>query len=432
MTRSKRTVVEVESVDPNKYKKRVKEKDAIDKLSHVELSNEQITLKDDIIKFCENGIKEYKEGDKPRVFIIRGGAGTGKSVVLNSLFNDIQQISKNGDKEVLKDTRNYLLVNHPEMIRLYHRVIKSFEWINKSEIERPTSYINGFNKTHKGLNDIVIIDEAHLLATCKNAYKRFLGDNHLSEVIKTCKVIIIVYDEEQTLRTDQYWGGIKGSTSLNDILEGNVELVKEYTLREQWRMQGKGSLEVYEWIKRMCFDNEVYPYPKECIDVGDDGKTFEFKVFDNCQEMYDKIKEKDEIYGQCRMLSTYDQPYRLQGKWYVHGSGGFKLMWDKFTPGAMIPWSERRDTIDEVGSVYTIQGLDVNYAGVIIGPSVRVESDGQLQIDVSKYEDKAGTSARGDMKRGSRLHQLAVEKMIRNSLYVLLTRPVRGLYVCFI
>lgn len=53
-------------------------------------------------------------------------------------------------------------------------------------------------------------------------------------------------------------------------------------------------------------------------------------------------------------------------------AGQLKLPWDKinFTDR---PWAERPETIQEVGSIYTIQGFDLNYAGVILGPSIKYD-----------------------------------------------------------
>lgn len=436
---NKRTIT-IESVEPRKYiknefnnQKNEFEQDSIDKLSNVILSDEQMIIKDDIIKYVKESIKNYKQGDKPRVYVIKGEAGTGKSVILNNLFNEIQKISKDNDNnkfddKILKNSKNYLIVNHPEMIRLYHRIAKSFEYLNKKDIERPTSYINQFKKDkRKELNDLVIIDEAHLLLTCKNAYKKFFDDNQLIEIMKTCKVIIIVYDDRQTLRTDQYWEeGNKDGSSLEEILKKYSLNFKIIELKQQFRMKLKddNNIEILEWIKNLCFNYKIKPIPKERLN----SSNFEFKIFKNCQEMYQRIIEKNEKYGQCRILSTYDYPYKISGnkEWYVNGSGGFKLRWDKFTPGHLVPWSERDYTIKEVGSVYTIQGFDLNYVGVIIGPSIKINWDkNEISIDINKFQDKAGSVNKINISDRER----AVKRIIMNSLYVLLTRGVRGLYV---
>ena len=430
---SNKRTIKIDSVEPRKYVKKEEgsgQPDSIDKLSNVTLSDEQVFLKDDIIRFVKESIRNYREGGLPRVYVIKGGAGTGKSVVLNNLFNEIQKLNRKLGDEDLKGTKNYLVVNHPEMIRLYHRIARSFDYLSKRDIERPTSYINQFEKEKKkkaGLNDLVIVDEAHLLATCKNAYKKFYGENHLTEILKTCKVVVVVYDDRQTLRTDQFWAEHSPQgCSLEQVLQEHSREHKEYELQEQFRMNVNNSrqdnTDVLEWVKRVCFQRRVQPVPPERLDG-----EFEFKVFHNCQEMYERVRTKNAQYGQCRILSTYDYPYRISGdkEWYVTGRGGFKLRWDKFTPGHHVPWSEREYTIDEVGSVYTIQGFDLNYVGVIIGPSLSVDwAADTVNVNTDVYEDRAGTVRRDGLDR-----EQAVEQIVLNSLYVLLTRGVRGLYV---
>ena len=46
-------------------------------------------------------------------------------------------------------------------------------------------------------------------------------------------------------------------------------------------------------------------------------------------------------------------------------------------------WAEQGHTLGECGSIYTIQGFDLNYAGVIIGPSI-CWREGRLAFDPSK------------------------------------------------
>ncbi|GMF56815.1 unnamed protein product [[Candida] boidinii] len=124
---NKKVKVEISSDDE------LYDKNAIERLSKVELTKDQIELKSRIFKFIRGNLKIInQQGDGHSSFIIQGDPGTGKSVILNSLFNDIQRISKSmisqgdGDKEdILVGTNNYLLVNHPEMLKLYRRVCRS-------------------------------------------------------------------------------------------------------------------------------------------------------------------------------------------------------------------------------------------------------------------------------------------------------------------
>ncbi|GMG26089.1 unnamed protein product [Ambrosiozyma monospora] len=401
-------------------------KSAVDKLSNIELSEEQLLLKDKILGFVRNQLHTYKKGDKSSLFVIQGDAGTGKSVILNALFNEIQRIAKKGDdSDVLYGKQNYLVVNHPEMLKLYHRIAASFDHLAKKDLERPTSLINRLNKEKKTC-DVVIVDEAHLLATSKNGFKRFFGDNHLEELMKLAKVLIIVYDDKQSLRMDQYWSSDgKNGSSLDSYLT-QAKYFDIYNLQQQFRVAA--NQDVQDWIYEISTSKKILPLPTQDLvkRMSGDDDAFEFKIWDDCLEMYQCLQEKDKEYGQCRMLSTYDFPYRIGNKdWFVT-CGDFKLRWDRFAPTNRKPWSERPDTIEEVGSVYTIQGFDLNYAGVILGRSIAYdEKTDSIKILPEYYDDHAGFTRRKNIVSADSVK----EKIILNSINVLLTRGVRGLYI---
>lgn len=418
------------------------DKNAIERLSKVELTKDQIELKSRIFKFIRGNLKIInQQGNGHSSFIIQGDPGTGKSVILNSLFNDIQRISKSmisqGDKEdILVGTNNYLLVNHPEMLKLYRRVCRSYPYIKMKELERPTSLINKFGKL-KTRADIVIIDEAHLLATNKDGYKRFYCNNHLEEIMKVSKITVIVYDDRQSLRMGNYWshGGVNGD-SIERILSNTVN--KEYGyLNNQFRI--KCEKDVLEWINEITTSKKINSLPRLDLnkrEMGDEN-AFEFKIWDNAGEMYQYILNKDSKYGKCRIISTYDFPYKLNnGKkdlnkdWYVScgdkDPSGFRLRWDRYIPEIQLPWSERPDTIEEVGSVYTVQGFDLNYAAVILGPCIGYDPITEsITVDPKLYEDSAGFKKCGNITQPDSVK----ERIILNSINVLLTRGVSGLSI---
>ena len=88
-------------------------------------------------------------------------------------------------------------------------------------------------------------------------------------------------------------------------------------------------------------------------------------------------------------------------------------------------WAEMDHTIDEVGSTFTIQGFDLNFAGVIVGPSVKFR-DGRVVFDPTESANKGATQKR-TLLDGTKVHM--GEHLIRNELNVLLTRGVNGLYI---
>lgn len=403
---------------------------ATDKLSHVKLSKEQTQLKQRILEFTRDQLGKYNGGNHPAMFVIQGDAGTGKSVILNSLFNEIQRLAslkQNGDgegKDVLQGTKNFLVVNHPEMLKLYLRISKSFKYISRSSLERPTSLINALTKQNSKA-DIVIIDEAHLLATSKDAFKRFYGENHLQELMSLAKILIVVYDEKQTLRMGCYWDeDTKNGATLKSYYDQVPPDRKDwYRLKQQFRVAA--SKDVLDWIEGISTKGIIPKFPQSCN--SDDADSFDFKIWNDCGAMYEALKELDAKYGQCRLLATYDFPYRLDGKdYFVTCGDNFNVRWDRYAPREILPWSERKDTIDEVGSVYTIQGFDLNYAGVILGRSVGYDAANDcIKLNPSLYDDHAGFTRKKNIKDIDNVK----EKIIMNSINVLLTRGVKGLYV---
>ena len=90
-------------------------------------------------------------------------------------------------------------------------------------------------------------------------------------------------------------------------------------------------------------------------------------------------------------------------------------------------WAEREDSLDEVGSIFTIQGFDLDYAGVILGPSVRYDpGSGRIWFEEGKraWDKMKGYRTLSD---GSRVN--VTNTISQNELRVLLTRGTRGLYL---
>ncbi|WP_010632612.1 DUF2075 domain-containing protein [Sporolactobacillus vineae] len=369
------------------------------------LSPEQSALKEKVIRFC----REHVRAGSPALFVIRGRAGTGKSVVLSAVFNEIQHLSRSGaPDDPVSHTDNRLIVNHAEMFKLYRELSEDLPDVRKKDIDRPTPFINRLDRNHQTA-DIVLIDEAHLLLTKRDSYNRFNQENQLLEIIRRSRVVILVFDDRQVLKMKSYWN----EAALQRFIAQYP--CEEYRLTRQFRIHAEP--DVSEWISGFVH-KKLLPLPKK--------QRFDFRIFEDAGEMYHLIKEKNSACGLSRMIATYDYPYKLDGQDHFIHEKNFTLRWDRSKPNERKPWAERPESIDEVGSVYTIQGFDLNFAGVILGPSVVYdESCDQIAIDTKKYEDQAAFTRRDDVP-----HPEAVkEQIILNSINVLLTRGMRGLYI---
>lgn len=371
-----------------------------------ELSESQIELKENILDFCKRNINS----DKPSVYFIKGEAGTGKSVVLSSTFNAIQDLSYTKDSNDLQGTENYLLVNHEEMIKTYKAISDSLPNLKKKNFMKPTSFITASNNG-KIKPDITLIDEAHLLLSSEDAFNGYKGINHLNDIIHNSKVTIIVFDEKQFLKLKSYWT----EELFNEITQNaNVET---FELTDQFRIQADAS--VVDWIDNFV-ERKVTSIPKS---TGD----YELKIFDDAGKMFEAIEEKNDQYNLSRIVATFDYEHKKDGGDYYVDEIGFKGLWN--TTNDKRTWAERSETIKEVGSIYTVQGFDLNYVGVILGPSVSYnEKTEQLEIISKNYKDKGAFQ---DFKNKSveYIVEDTKEQIILNSINVLMKRGVKGLYI---
>lgn len=382
----------------------IRNKDIYKLSPYTELSEEQLLVKEKIIDYTRENILK----DKKKVFIVQGEAGTGKSVVVSSLFNTIQDYRKDKTSS-LYNTNNYLLVNHGEMIKTYETIAESLPNLTKNRILKPTTFINQMEKKEETA-DVVIVDEAHLLLTQKDAFNNFNFDNHLNEIIKRSKVTVIIFDPKQVLKLKSYWD----YDALEDIKQNYDADI--YELSDQFRMLS--SYELNNWINNFI-DKKIIELPKP------DG-TYDFEIMESSEAIKNKINEKNATKGLSRIVSTFDYEHKKDGGTYYVDEEGLNMPWN--TTDSSYTWAERPDTVHEVGSIYTVQGFDLNYVGVIIGPSIDYDyTSNQLIIRTDKYKDRGGFTGKGDMN--DREVEAAKEKIILNSLNVLLKRGVHGLYI---
>lgn len=367
-----------------------------------ELTITQLELKNKILEVCENHI----DNDETFVFMIKGEAGVGKSVVLSSVFNSIQERAANKSSNLYK-TKNHLLVNHSEMLKTYKNIAANVKFLKKNNFDKPTSFINK-QKNAAEKADIVLVDEAHLLLSRADAFNGFNENNQLEEIIKHSKVVIVVYDDKQVLKLKSYWD----EERLKKIVSG-YQREEPYVLRDQFRMNA--GEDVIDWI-----DNFV---KKRILELPKD-ENYDFQIFDSAKEMHEAIVEKNEEYGLSRVVSTFDYEHKKDGQQYYIKEDRLEIPWN--STDSKNTWAEKPETIKEAGSIYTIQGFDLNYVGVILGPSVTYdEQDDFLKIVTKKYSDTEAFRGKDGIEDVER----AKEQIILNSINVLMKRGIKGLYI---
>lgn len=381
---------------------------AVDKISPLlPLTTEQSELVERLLAFATTHIQT----DGPAVFTIYGDAGTGKSVVLAHLFNQLQTLARTHPTNPLTGTENYFLVNHPEILKVYREIAGQQPHLFKKDFQRPTSLINQINQGKRHA-DVLVIDEAHLLLSQADHYNNFYGTNQLTSLMATARVIIVVFDETQVLRMKSYWTESRLEHLLASVPHNS------YRLTHQFRMQA--SDELVSWINDFTHQR-LHPLPAT------DGTRYDLRVFNDAELMRQAIVQRNREVGLSRIVSTSGYPSTLDGGKHFITEGRFHLPWDQYNY-TNTPWAELPQTIDEVGSIYTCQGFDLNYVGLILGPPITLDEHQHLQIRLDRYTDVEAFKRRDDLTDPQKLTQIK-QQLVLNSINVLMKRGVKGLYI---
>ena len=384
------------------------------------LTEEQIEAKNTIINKIIASISKGQEGT---LILVKGEAGAGKTVLMSSLVDDLLNSE---DISFIKDN-NYinLVVNHNNQLSVYKEIERKLNWNSGSTLEvamKPTQFLNALRKERIKAG-VVIVDEGHLLLTAKN--QAYLGGNHLNDLLAQSKVVVLVYDDKQIMNKSQIW---TDNTFFELEHEANLEgnLIE---LRNQMRI--KANPETVNWIRSIIDDCEIKKLTKD--------KQYDIRLFDSPLELQKaiKLKNKDQKLGISRLVATYDWPFVEEkkkvekikdSKWFVE-IDDWKAPWNQqlkpTKEEAKFSWIEQSQTINEIGSTFTVQGFDLNYVGVIIGPSVKY-GNGKVIYEISESKNKGAVQNR-KLANGEKVNY--GERLLRNELNVLLTRGVNGLYI---
>ncbi|AUI71246.1 DUF2075 domain-containing protein [Companilactobacillus alimentarius] len=375
-----------------------------------DLTDEQEQVLNDILEFTRQGLQSKQKS----VFQLNGDAGTGKSVILTQLFLKLETFAKQNQND------NYFLVNHPELLKVYQENAGEFPQLRKNRFLRPTSFINRLHKIGKKA-DVVVIDEAHLLLSESDHYNNFMQQNQLEEIIKLSKVVILVFDARQVLKLKSFWSDQR----LAQVIPKNIRF-KTATLKAQMRMQAP--VKIIKWIDDLTDDLQLDKLNQINSDYLSSDADYDFRIYKDAEKMYQDLRAKNNEIGESRIVATADYPSTLDGKKHYVNEGKFHLPWDQYNY-SKVTWAQKPETINEIGSIYTVQGFDLNYVAVIIGPSIVHDGTDKIRIDVSKYEDQEAFKNRheNDIEK----LEEAKRRIILNSMNVLLKRGIKGCFVYF-
>ena len=376
------------------------------------LTKNQLYAKDKILLSIDEALDKKRDNQLIKVI---GNAGAGKTVLMSNIFYELAK---------KRNITIVLMVNHLQQEKIYRQIAKKLDLTDNAKVLKVTTFLNQTNIDEP--IDVAFVDEAHLLLTQRSQAYYGHGTNELIDIIKRARVTLAVYDEKQVLQTTQI-------VEDDDRIKLEKFDTKSIFLNEQMRI--RASEKTIQWIRDFIDKGEIKTVPSD--------ETYDLQLFDTPQEMEKAIVEKntnDRENGLSRMVATFDWDYsstkKERGYWEV-SEGTWHMPWnlqlkpsrDQRNSSSVnyneLSWPEQPHTIDEIGSTYTVQGMDLNYVGVEIGPSVKYR-DGRVIFDPSASSNKKAINNRtmhsGEKKKFG-------EKLLKNELNVLLTRGVHGLYI---
>lgn len=357
------------------------------------------SLTDDQLLVARKIFKDIKSGNS-QTFIVNGKPGTGKTILATYLFKFLKE------QEETKKFKMALVVPMTSLRKTIKKVFGKIKGLSSGMVVGP-------NDVTRDMYDLIIVDEAHRLQRRRNimgmgAYdnvNRFLNlpteATNLDWVMKCSKNQIFFYDENQSIKP--------ADVRKEDFKKLNA---KHYTLSTQMRVEA--GEEYIEFIEAL-FDLKV---PQK-TNFG----TYDFKIYDNVEKMVSDIKEKDKKHGLSRVVAGYSWPWHTRHgvQKYDIEIGDYKGVWNS----TATDWVNSPNAVNEVGCIHTVQGYDLNYVGVIIGPEFGYDTENKkFFVDREKYLDRNGRAGVHDLTE--------LEQYLKNIYKTILTRGIRGtfLYVC--
>ncbi|MBQ9484885.1 DUF2075 domain-containing protein [Candidatus Saccharibacteria bacterium] len=374
--------------------------------------NEEFVLIDDQKVAYDTALKMARDAvafGKKKVLIVQGGPGTGKSVLAINLL-----------VELIKENAATFYVTRNGTPRAVFRKMLTKGDFTKEFIESCFQNSGNYVDVEPNTIDALVVDEAHRL-TEKSGFMNNLGENQIKEIIRAAKFSVFLIDEDQRVT-------IKDIGSIDAIKKYAGEFgaeIEELELESQFRCGGSDGY--LNWLNDLLEIKESHNF----IDL--DFK-YDFKVFDDPNDMREAIVEKNKTNNKSRVVAGYCWNWIKEGK---NDTNFYDITIPKYQFGMSWNldensqvWAIEDTSINEAGCIHTCQGLEFDYVGVIIGDDL-VYRDGKIVTDVTKRA-KTDQSVRGYkrlLEEDPENTKILLDRIIKNTYRVLMTRGMKGCYV---
>jgi len=379
-------------------------KNLADALASMMRGNAEFLMIDDQKLVYETAIDlaHRAETGTKQCLIVKGGPGTGKSVVAINLLVELinremmtQYVSRNSaPREVFKKR---LTGTH-----------------KKTHIDNLFKGSGSYVNTEPDTFHALIVDEAHRLNEKSGMYQN-MGESQIKEIILASHFSVFFIDEAQRVT-------LKDVGTIEEIRRRAVECgadVHELELASQFRCNGSDGY--LAWL-----DHALHIRTTANTDLAD--IDYEFQVFDDPSALRQKIIEKNHKNNKARMVAGYCWPWSSkkdnQAMDIIFPEHDFAAQWNLGDDGML--WAIADESVEQVGCIHTCQGLEFDYVGVIIGDDFVIR-DGRAEMRA-----RQDSSVRGYKTLANKEPNVAraqADQIIKNTYRTLMTRGQKGCFV---
>jgi DUF2075 family protein len=390
------------------------------------------------------------EANRRTTMVVAGEPGTGKTVVGISLIKTLRDIEASlgtDDSEQRSSISDFFAQGYPELLQGLRLGIVVPQQSLRTSIARVFDRAPGLDRSMvltaydigkaEEPYDVLVVDESHRLnqranqssGSLNKAYteinERLFGEDsaeitQLDWIRQQSAHSILLMDAEQSVRPadlpPEVIGEVVGEAKVSHHF---------FPLKTQMRVTAGSD---YVGFVRKMLNGQSPERP----DLGD----YEFALFDDIGAMDKLIRKRDHEYGLARLAAGYAWAWEsdpkksgmkripLAKRPYDIEIDGHQWRWNSTDKD----WINSPDALNEVGSIHTVQGYDLNYAGVIIGRDLYFDAKaGEIRFDRTHYRDKKGIE--NNRKRGIVYTDADIGRYVKNVYAVLLSRGIRGTYV---
>ncbi|MCX4815065.1 DUF2075 domain-containing protein [Streptomyces sp. NBC_01239] len=357
------------------------------------------------------------------VFLVTGGAGTGKSAIGLQIKADLESEGRT--------------VKYASGSRAFNGAMQEHVGYGDREFKESFTYFSSFVTTPDPPLDVLVCDEAHRLRD--RSTSRFWRPEQqgtrpqVDELIDASRLTVFFLDRSQSVRPNEV-----GSVELiEDAAERNDAELVRYQLSEQFRCGGSDGY--IRWVRAALGVSD-----EEATEWIPDG-LMHVEIADSPEELERVIRSEALAGASARMVAGYCWPWtkpqgkekRLEadvciGDWHRPWNADSESFCEDDAPPSKI-WSVHANGLGQIGCVYTAQGLEWDWCGVIMGEDMVRRGDrwvfrrGKERKDPESGVKRVGTPGSFDPKvRASSVDDEDFGRLVRHAYHVLMTRATRA------